>query len=95
MSHCAGAILDADIIITNPNCFFEMHEVTYTILSNSALKNNGTPHHIVRRSIEPRLYFGNSLNYFAFLAIRELQGNLSRCPSPILMKLKYIVGHQK
>ena len=71
-SHCAGTILDADIIITIPNCILEIPGVVYTILSNSALRNNGTPHHIARRSSTAR--FGNSvtLNYFAFLIKQDL-----------------------
>ena len=70
MSHCAGAILDADIIITTPYCFSEIPGIKYTILSNSALKNNGTPHRIIGRSSNPAFGFGNYFNEFAF-SIKE------------------------
>ena len=71
-SHCAGAILEADIIITTRLCVAEIPGVTFTILSNSALRNNGTPHHIVRRSSNPGFGFGDSFNYFAFIIKKEL-----------------------
>ena len=71
-SHCAGTILDTNIIITIPFCVAEHYGVNYTILSNSALRNNGTPHHIERRSLNARLGFGNSLNYFIFLIKKDL-----------------------
>ena len=76
MSHCAGAILDADIVITIPTCIFEIPEVTYTILSNSALRNNGTPHHIIRKSVDQGPSYGDSLNYFTFLIKKELVTNI-------------------
>ena len=66
ISHCAGVILDADIIISTEDCIAEMPGVRYMILSNSALRNNGTPHHIVRRSSNPALNFGDYLNDFSF-----------------------------
>ena len=62
VSHCAGTILAADIIITIPKCIAEIHGVTYTILSNSALRDNGTAHHVERRSSEPGMDFGDSFN---------------------------------
>ena len=71
-SHCAGAILDADIIITAPLCVTIIPPGTYTILSNSALRNNGTPHYIVKRSLHPGFRFGDSFNYFVFLIKTEL-----------------------
>ena len=70
-SNCAGTILDADIIITIPNCIDERPGVTHTILSNSALKNNGTPHHITKRSLNAQLGFRNFLNYFVFLIKKD------------------------
>ena len=72
MSHCAGTILYADIIITIPTCILERREVAYTILSNSVLRNNGTPHHIQRRSSTARFGNGVTLNYFAFLIKQDL-----------------------
>ena len=65
ISHCAGAILDADIIITIPNCIVNTPGVTYTILSNSALRNHGTPHHIERRSVDPGFSYGDYLKDFS------------------------------
>ena len=74
ISQCAGAILDADIIITAPLCIDESHGVTYntTILSNSALRDKGTPHHVVRSSSNRGYGFGDSFNYFAFLIRKNL-----------------------
>ena len=65
VSHCAGTILDADIIITTPYCIDERPGV-YTILSNSRLRNNGTPHHITRTSSPPLFGFGNFSNDSVF-----------------------------
>ena len=59
ISHCAGTILDTDIIVTTPYCIAERPGVTYTILSNSALRNNGTPHHIIKRTSNPAYAFGD------------------------------------
>ena len=66
VSHCAGAILAADIIITIPFCVETHDNVTYTILSNSRLRNGGTPHHISIKSANVDLGFGNSLNVYTF-----------------------------
>ena len=71
MSHCAGAILDADIIITTRYCVAQNPGMTYTILSNSALKNNGTPHRIKKRSSNPAFDFGDYLNAFVFSIQKE------------------------
>ena len=69
VSHCAGAILDDDIIISASFCVADQRGVRYTILYNSRLRNNGTPHFITRKSEEAPLGFGNLLNDF-FLFIR-------------------------
>ena len=63
-SHCAGTILDANIIITIPSCIVQIPGVKYRILSNSVLKNNGTPHRVVATSSNPGFSFGNSFNNF-------------------------------
>ena len=61
VSHCAGTILDEDIIISTSFCVSESG-ATYTILSNSRLRNNGTPHRIIRKSFNAPLGFGNFWN---------------------------------
>ena len=70
-SHCAGTILDADIIITTPYCIDERPGATYRILSNSRLRNNGTPHHVTSRSSSLFHGFGNFSNGFFFFIIKE------------------------
>ena len=74
-SHCAGTILDADVIITSHYCIDERPGVTFTILSNSRLRNNGTPHHVIRRSFTPLFGFGNSvkIKQFCFIYNKRLQ----------------------
>ena len=49
-SHCAGTILESDIIVTSPNCVSENSGTNFTILSGSVMRNGGTPHRIIGRS---------------------------------------------
>ena len=63
--HCVGTILDADIIISTPYCIDERPGAMFTILSNSRLNNNGTPHHITRRSSAPGFGIGDYLKDFS------------------------------
>ena len=78
ISHCAGVILEADIVITARLCVAETPEVRYMILSNSALKNNGTPHRIERKSSNPVYRFGDYLNDIAFFTCRK-KGFMINC----------------
>ena len=63
--HCVGTILDADIIITTTDCIRDRHGAKFTILSNSRLRNNGTPHHVTRSILAPGFAFGDYLKNFS------------------------------
>ena len=63
--HCAGTILDADIIMTTHYCSDERSGAIYTILSESRLVNNGTPHHVIRRLFVQGIGVGDYLKDFS------------------------------
>ena len=67
VSHCAGTILDSDIIITTPKCIDKRPGDMLTILTNSRLRNNGTPHRVTRSSSNVQFGFGDYLKDFSLL----------------------------
>ena len=64
VSHCVGTILDEDIIVTSTDCIDDIPRTKFTILSNSRLRNNGTPHHVTRSISAPGFAFGDYLKNF-------------------------------
>ena len=60
-SHCAGTILDPNIILTSGRCVPETFPSSrYTILSGSVKRDDGIPHNITRKILHPGSDLGDS-----------------------------------
>lgn len=63
ISHCAGIIMEPDIILTVNTCIMPPISERFSILSGSSERDNGTTHSIIRnRVFSSRSSSGNSYN---------------------------------
>ena len=76
VSHCGGSILVSNIILTAAHCIRNtMPPSRFTILSGSSMRNNGTPHNIVRQIFHPLYDLGNSGKNLLSLKIFQIHCN--------------------